>query len=101
MNSDKHLFRGVLAGIGGGLAACWVMNLFMEGPGQKLQHSLRTTEEESKARAAQLEEAHGEAQEDATMKAADTLVRTATGVVACQGKAKERVDLSSTTVLEP
>jgi putative membrane protein len=79
MNSDKHLFRGVLAGIGGGLAACWVMNLFMEGPGQKLQHSLRTTEEESKARAAQLEEAHGEAQEDATMKAADTLVRTATG----------------------
>ena len=29
MNNDKHLFRGVLAGIGGGLAACWVMNLFM------------------------------------------------------------------------
>jgi putative membrane protein len=80
MNSDKHLFRGVLAGIGGGLAACWVMNLFLEGPGQKLQHSLRTSEEERKAQAAQLEEeAHGKAQEDATMKAADTLVRTATG----------------------
>lgn len=80
---EKHVVRGILAGAGAGLAASWVMNVFMAGPGQKLQQSLRTEEEKLEERLQQMEEqkpdGHAEPKEDATMKAADALVATATG----------------------
>jgi putative membrane protein len=36
MGKQKSVVRGILAGMAGGLAAAWVMNQFMAGPGQKL-----------------------------------------------------------------
>ena len=77
---EKHLFRGVLAGIVGGLVASWVMNEFMAGPGQKLQHSLQTDEQnrQEEEQERQREES-GEPRIDATMKTADALVNVATG----------------------
>lgn len=45
MSKEKHLFRGILAGVAGGLAASWVMNEFIAGPGKKLQQSLQTPAE--------------------------------------------------------
>lgn len=77
---QKHLLRGVLAGAGAGLAASWLMNVFMSGPGQKLHESLETKEEQQQEQRQQrLQELSGEPREDATMKAADALVATATG----------------------
>jgi putative membrane protein len=74
MSREKHLFRGILAGVAGGLAASWVMNEFIAGPGKKLQHSLQTPAENWKE---QREAESG--QEDSTMKVADAIVATATG----------------------
>ena len=77
---EKHVWRGVLAGAGAGLAASWAMNAFMAGPGEQLRESLQTEEERQQEQAEQQRrEENGEAHEDATMKAADALVRTATG----------------------
>jgi putative membrane protein len=74
MSKQKSLLRGVLAGIAGGLAAAWVMNEFMAGPGQKLQHAVQSDAENWE------QQAHsGEPKEDATMKAADALVHASTG----------------------
>jgi putative membrane protein len=74
MSKQKSLLRGVLAGIAGGLVAAWVMNEFMAGPGQKLQHAVQSDEENRQ------EQAHsGEPKEDATMQAADALVHLSTG----------------------
>jgi putative membrane protein len=74
MSDEKHLLRGALAGLAGGLVAAWVMNEFMTGPGQKLQAAVQTPEQNE--RQAILSE---EPQEDATMKAADAIVNTVTG----------------------
>ena len=77
---NKHILRGVLAGVAGGLAASWVMNEFMEGPGQKLQKSLQREQEQKEQERQQQEQCErGVAKEDATMKAADAIVKTATG----------------------
>jgi putative membrane protein len=74
MSKQKSLWRGVLAGIAGGLAAAWMMNEFMAGPGQELQQAVQSDEENRQ------QQAHsGEPKEDATMKAAENIVRTATG----------------------
>jgi putative membrane protein len=74
MSKQKSLWRGVLAGIGGGLAAAWLMNEFMAGPGQELQQAVQSDEEKHE------QEAHGdELKEDATMKAAEDIVQTTTG----------------------
>jgi putative membrane protein len=74
MKSEKNLLRGVLAGAAGGLAASWMMNEFLSGPGVKLQHAFQGEAENRQ------EQAHsGETKEDATMKAADAIVSTATG----------------------
>lgn len=68
-----HLIRGILAGAAGGLAASWVMNQFMAGPGQQLQKAIaNNTGQEPSAKQS------GES-EDATMKTADALVHAATG----------------------
>jgi putative membrane protein len=62
MGKQKSVVRGILAGVAGGLAAAWVMNQFMAGPGQTLQ------------------QAHSsEPGEDATMKAAEEIVNSTTG----------------------
>jgi uncharacterized membrane protein YagU involved in acid resistance len=70
---EKHVLRGILAGVGAGLAASWVMNVFMAGPGAKLQQSLKSDEEKLQEQMQQMQ------QEEQTMKAADALVSTATG----------------------
>lgn len=74
MSRNRHLFRGVVAGMAGGLVASWVMNQFMAGPGQKLQQAVQNPEEHER-QVIQSEEP----QEDATMKAADLIVNKATG----------------------
>jgi hypothetical protein len=76
---ERHALRGILAGAGAGLAASWVMNRFMSGPGQKLQQALETHEERRKEHQSQRKEQDGEPKQDATMKAADAMVATATG----------------------
>lgn len=79
---EKHALRGILAGAGAGLAASWVMNVFMSGPGQKLQQSLKTEQEKYQDRLEKMQEEQrggGEPKQDATMKAADAMVATATG----------------------
>jgi putative membrane protein len=74
MGKQVSVVRGILAGMAGGLAAAWVMNEFMAGPGQQLQQGLQSDAEN-------LEQAtHSfEPKEDATMKAADAIAYTATG----------------------
>ena len=74
MKKDTSLLRGILAGMAGGLAAAWVMNEFMAGPGQKLQQAVQSEEENR-----QQQEHSDEPKEDATMKAADAIAHTATG----------------------
>lgn len=69
----KHVLRGAMAGAAGGLFASWVMNEFMEGPGQKLKESL-----ENGASAPQKAQNTPE-DEDATMKVADAVVEFTTG----------------------
>jgi uncharacterized membrane protein YagU involved in acid resistance len=74
MSKQKSVLRGVVAGMVGGLAAAWVMNEFMAGPGQKLQQAMQSDEEKRQ------QQAHsGEPKEDATMRAADDIVYTSTG----------------------
>jgi putative membrane protein len=74
MSKKKHLVRGVLAGMAGGLVASWVMNEFMAGPGQKLQQAIQS-DDQNERQAIQGDEPA----EDATMKAADAIVNVATG----------------------
>jgi putative membrane protein len=74
MSKKRHLVRGVLAGLVGGLVASWVMNEFMAGPGQKLQQAVQN-DDENERQAIQSDEP----KEDATMKAADAIVDVATG----------------------
>ncbi|HTV81728.1 MAG TPA: DUF1440 domain-containing protein [Acidobacteriaceae bacterium] len=82
MSREKkhHLVRGLLAGAGAGLAASWAMNVFMAGPGAKLQEVLETEEEQRQEREQeQRRQERGEPKIDATMKAADALTATAMG----------------------
>jgi putative membrane protein len=74
MSKQKSLWRGVLAGIAGGLAAAWMMNEFMAGPGRELQRAVQSDEENRQQQAH-----HDEPKEDATMKAADDIALTTTG----------------------
>jgi len=74
MSKQKSVLKGVIAGMVGGLAAAWVMNEFMAGPGQTLQQAVQSDEENWR------QQAHSPApKEDATMKAADAIVHTSTG----------------------
>ena len=76
--ATKHLARGVVAGIAGGLVASWVMNEFMAGPGVALRHAVQS-DAENAAEAKAAEDSQGEQKEDATMKVADRIVSAATG----------------------
>jgi len=78
--NGKSLMRGMLAGVGAGLAASWAMNLFMAGPGEKLQEVLETEEDRYQERLRAWEqERSGEPKQDATMKAADAITAAVTG----------------------
>lgn len=70
--ASKHLVRGILAGVAGGLAASWVMNEFSTTVGQKLSEAVETPAEQQQLK----QQSDGE---DATMKAADRIVETVTG----------------------
>lgn len=70
--AEKHLVRGILAGIAGGLVASWVMNEFSSTLGEKLSAAVETPEEQQQLK----QQSDGE---DATMKAADKVVEEVTG----------------------
>jgi hypothetical protein len=80
--AEKHcLGAGMLAGAIGGLVASWVMNMFMEkagGPIQQVVHKFDHSPQQQSAPSSQ-SSADDQPKEDATMKAADALVSTATG----------------------
>ncbi len=92
---QRHLVRGVLAGVAGGLVASWVMNEFMAGPGKRLEESIQTPEEKEHARREEAQQKDA-AQEDSTMKVADAVVSTATGGqhLSFEGKQKGRPNSS-------
>jgi putative membrane protein len=71
MAKQKSVVRGILAGMAGGLAAAWVMNVFMASAGQTLEQAVQSDEENR--------EPSSEPREDATMKAADAIAHSATG----------------------
>lgn len=72
MPEQKHVLRGVLAGVAGGLVASWVMNEFSTTAGQKLSAAVETPKEQQIVKS----QSDGE---DATMKAADAIHSTLTG----------------------
>ena len=70
--------RGALAGLAGGLVASWVMNVFMERAGSRVQQLAATVtgEQHPSGSSQQQDDAP---KEDATMKTADAVVSTVTG----------------------
>ena len=76
---EPQIVRGVLAGIAGGLAAAWVMNQFMAGPGKKLKQVVQSEEQNWHDDIEEVEAAAKGLKEDATMKAADAIVTVVTG----------------------
>jgi uncharacterized membrane protein YagU involved in acid resistance len=69
------MLRGTLAGIAGGLAASWVMNVFMSSLGGKITESLMSDEDKVQQQLKQQEKEESSApEEDATMKAAEGIV---------------------------
>ena len=76
--ATRHLARGVVSGMVGGLVASWMMNEFIAGPGVGLRHAVQT-DAENAAEAKAAEQSQAEPKEDATMKVADRLVSAATG----------------------
>lgn len=70
--SERHVMRGVLAGVAGGLVASWVMNEFSTTAGKKLSKAVETPEQQNQIAS----QSDGE---DATMKTADAIVSTVTG----------------------
>lgn len=70
--AQKHIVRGILAGVAGGLAASWVMNEFTATLGEKLSEAVETPAEQQELKL----QSDGE---DSTMKAADKIVETVTG----------------------
>lgn len=70
--SEKHIMRGVVAGIAGGLVASWVMNQFIAGPGMKLQRAAQSPFEN-------VEQKEHKDDPDSTMKVADAVASVATG----------------------
>jgi uncharacterized membrane protein YagU involved in acid resistance len=70
--AEKHIVRGILAGVAGGLVASWVMNEFSATLGEKLSKAVESPEEQQQLK----QQSDGE---DATMKAADKITETVTG----------------------
>lgn len=89
MYRERHLVRGVIAGMVGGFVASWVMNEFMSGAGKKLQEEVQTDEQNEADRADQ-KASENQPKEDATMKAADLIVKEVTGGRHLTWQEKER-----------
>lgn len=89
MSNARHVFRGAMVGVIGGLVASWAMNEFMAVAGKDLQEALQTEEQNSEDQAQQ-KAAEGQPHEDATMKAADKIVSKATGGQHLSWRGKER-----------
>lgn len=77
--NGKHLVRGVLAGVAGGLVASWVMNVFMAKAGPKLIEVVESATGHESDGSQGGQEGDDGPKEDATMKAADAVVATVTG----------------------
>jgi hypothetical protein len=81
--NERHLMRGVVAGVAGGLVASWVMNVFMEQAGPKIAEAAAEVMGDQEPDAGkQRSEPSAEGEEpkqDATMKAADAIVSTVSG----------------------
>jgi hypothetical protein len=76
----RRLLRGTLAGIAGGVAASWAMNIFMGSVGDKLTQSLMSDEDRLEQHLQQRQQPQAEEpKEDATMKAAEGIVHEVTG----------------------
>lgn len=75
---NASAFKGMLAGAIGGLVASWVMNVFMEEAGPRVQ-TIAAKFDHSAQQQQSSSSSNDEPKEDATMKAADAIVRTATG----------------------
>jgi uncharacterized membrane protein YagU involved in acid resistance len=78
MSENRNIPAGILAGVAGGLIASWVMNEFITGPGKRLKQAVQSDERNQQDHAEEQRSAEAP-QEDATMKAADAIVNTATG----------------------
>jgi uncharacterized membrane protein YagU involved in acid resistance len=77
---EKNVMMGVIAGAVGGLIASWVMNAFMEGPGQKLQQSIQGEKIQAEnGKVSPPRDPNQPPPEDATMKTADAIVEAVTG----------------------
>ncbi len=83
--NSRSLWKGVVAGMAGGLAGSWLMMRFIEGPGPRVEESLRrrwapADEQATKTTSgAESNWATPEARGSVTMQAADTFVNAATG----------------------
>ena len=77
--SQPQILFGILAGVAGGLAASWVMNQFLAGPGKKLTQVVQSDEKNWHDQIAEFEANSEQPKEDATMKAADAIVKVVTG----------------------
>ena len=79
--AEKHcLGAGLVAGAVGGLVASWVMNVFMENAGPKVQQVAQKFDHSAQPQTSQSQSSSDSApKEDATMKAADAVVSAATG----------------------
>jgi len=82
--NGRSVSAGMIAGAIGGLAASWVMNVFMEAAGEKIQQAAARWDGSGKKEQAQQSQArneagHEEPKEDATMKTADAVVSAVTG----------------------
>ncbi len=73
MATEKHPIRGILAGVAGGLVAAWAMNVFSEGPGKQLSSAVAGQSPSSSSAE------DSTPKQDATMKAADSIVEHVTG----------------------
>ncbi len=71
--AEKHIIRGILAGVAGGLVASWAMSQWSAGPGKAIKDKLESPEDKEREKAAQGDDG------DATMKAADGLATPARG----------------------
>ena len=80
--AQKHcLGAGMVAGAVGGLVASWVMNMFMESAGPKVQQLAQKFDHSAQQQQPSQSQSSSDSEpkEDATMKTADALVSAATG----------------------
>ena len=79
-NNNKSLGPGLIAGAIGGLVASWVMNVFMENAGPKIQQTAQKFDSSAqRQQPSSQSQSDNEPKEDATMKTADAVVSTVTG----------------------